>query len=64
MTERGSVRVCGHACVCLVGTCVKLPSNILNCMFSASFGGELILLYAGLCCKVDRPKGATLIIVR
>ena len=31
-----------HACVCHVGASVKLLSNILKRMVSASFGGNLI----------------------
>ena len=47
MTELGSVRVCVHACVCHVGTRVKLLSDMLKWMFSASFGGNLSELFAG-----------------
>ena len=48
MTERGSVRRCVHVCVCHVGTCANLLSkNIVKCMFSASFGGNLSLPNAG-----------------
>ena len=48
MTERGSVRVFESACVCHFG----IRSNLLSCMFTASFGSNLRLLYAGFCCKV------------
>ena len=44
MRERGFFRDCVDACVCHVGTCVKLLSNILKRMLSANFGGDLITL--------------------
>ena len=44
MRKRGFFRDCVDACVCHVGACVKLLSNILKRMLTAYFGSNLITL--------------------
>ena len=60
LTERGFVRVSVHACVCQVGACVKLLSNILIRMLVLALVVTSLYL---ILLQNSRPIGAILIIL-